>query len=90
MDWTPFIAPTVTAVIAASGMYAAMSSRLARIEQKVDDLADDVRRHNGVVERTAILERDQKAAWREIEKVRNDSNAIRDEMHRLHSSCPKQ
>ena len=86
MDITPYVAPMVTAVIAASGTYAAMSSRLARIEQKVDDLADDVRRHNGVVERTAILERDQKAAWREIEKVRSDTNSVRDEMHRLHSS----
>ena len=58
---------------------------VARIETKVDDLSEDVRRHNGVVERTAIMERDQKAVWRNIESNRNDINAVRDEMHRLHS-----
>lgn len=83
MDITPYIGPLATAFIAAGGTYAAMSARLARIEQKVDDLADDVRRHNGVVERTAVLERDQKAAWREIDKIRA---SMCDEMHRMHST----
>lgn len=85
MDWTPFIAPIVTAIIAASGTYAAMAARLARIEQKVDDLADDVRRHNGVVERTTIVEQSQKASWRAIDSLRKDTDSIRDEMHRLHA-----
>jgi len=85
VDWTPYIAPIVTVVIAVVTFYGMVSSRLARIETKVDDLTEDVRRHNGVVERTAIMERDQKAVWRNIESNRNDINAVRDEMHRLHS-----
>jgi len=72
MDWTPFVAPLVTAIIAASGTYAAVSSRLARLETKMDDLSADVRRHNGVVERTAILERDEKSLWRAVDELKGE------------------
>lgn len=76
MDWTPYVAPLVTALIAGGATYAAVSSRIAVLETKMDDLAGDVRRHNSVVERTALLERDQKTIWREIEKTRVDIRDI--------------
>ena len=96
MDFTPLIAPSVTALIAAGGTYAALTSRIARLEarveyverqqegtsslsaqiaalsQKVDDLREDVRRHNGVVERTVELEQSTKAAWHQINSLKAD------------------
>jgi outer membrane murein-binding lipoprotein Lpp len=79
VDITPFIAPVVTVIIAVVTFYGMVSSRLARIETKMDDLSEDVRRHNGVVERTSVLERDQKALWREIEKNRTDIRDVREQ-----------
>lgn len=70
MDWTPYIAPIVTVVIAAVTFYGMVNARLARIETKMDDLSEDVRRHNGVVEKTAILERDMGTAWKRHDELR--------------------
>lgn len=51
------ISPVVTALCAFLGSWLAFSTRLTRVEGKVDSLADDVRRHNGVIERTYKLEK---------------------------------
>lgn len=80
-DLTPFVTPIVTAVIAASGTYAAMASRLARLETKMDDLGDDVRKHNGVVERTAGLEHERDAIWRAINDLKADVKDIKENRH---------
>lgn len=85
MEPSAFVAPVVTVVIAVVSFYGMTSARLARIEQKVDDLADDVRRHNGVVERTGIAERDIKTAFTKYEDLRDEVKELRDEVHRLHS-----
>lgn len=50
------ISPIVTAVCAFLGSWFAFSTRLAKVETKVDRLAEDVRKHNGVIERTYNLE----------------------------------
>ncbi|MBR2125831.1 MAG: hypothetical protein IJ943_03755 [Akkermansia sp.] len=42
----------------------------------MDDLTEDVRKHNGVVERTGIVERDMKAMW-----VRHDE--LKERVHDL-------
>lgn len=62
------ISPIVTAVCAFLGSWFAFSTRLAKVETKVDRLAEDVRKHNGVIERTYNLE--SKTAVLETE-VRN-------------------
>lgn len=76
MDITPFLGVIATVGLALVTFYGAVSTRLARLETKMDDLADDVRKHNGVVERTAILERDQKAAWRQIDSMRQEIHEL--------------
>ena len=87
MDITPYIGAIVTALITAGATYAAIVSRLAKLEvridhveqnqidtsmlsaqiaalaQKVDDLREDVARHNQVVERTYKAENDMKTMW---------------------------
>lgn len=50
------ISPIVTAACAFLGSWFAFSTRLTRVETKVDRLSEDVRKHNGVIERTYKLE----------------------------------
>ena len=76
MDITPYLGAIATVGLALVTFYGAVSTRIARLETKMDDLADDVRKHNGVVERTAILERDQKATWRQIDSMRQEIHEI--------------
>ncbi len=76
MDITPYLGTIATVGIALVTFYGAVSTRLARLETKMDDLADDVRKHNGVVERTAILERDMKTVWKQ-------HDLLRDELHEM-------
>lgn len=87
MDITPYIGTIVTALITAGATYAAIVSRLSKLEvridhvernqidtntlssqiaalsQKVDDLRDDVSQHNRVVERTYKTENDMRTMW---------------------------
>ena len=76
MDITPYFGVIATVGLALVTFYGAVSTRLARLETKMDDLADDVHKHNGVVERTAILERDQKATWRQIDSMRQEIHEL--------------
>lgn len=77
MDWTPFVAPLVTALIAAGGTYAAVSAKLARLEQSITDLRRDVEKHNQVIERTFKLERDTKTAFFRIDELRDDLRELK-------------
>lgn len=43
---------------------------------KVDELRKDVEKHNNLVERVAVLERDNKTAFNRIDEVRADIKAI--------------
>lgn len=61
MDITPYIGTIVTVVIAVGSVYAAISSRLTKLETLIEDLRRDVEKHNGVIERTYGLEADMKA-----------------------------
>ena len=96
MDWTPYIAPVVTALLAAGATYAAMMSQLSelkvRVEHvekqqmdihalsnqiaglaaKVDDLREDVGKHNNIIERTFKLESDTKTAFHRIDELRDE------------------
>ena len=80
MDITPFIAPLVTAIIAAAGTYAAISSRLARLETMIADLRRDVEKHNRVIERTYILERDMKTAFNALDELKAKDEKLEDKL----------
>ena len=56
MDITPYLGTIVTVIIAVGGVYAAISSRLTRLETMIDTLTKTVEKHNNVVERTYKLE----------------------------------
>lgn len=58
MDFTPYIGTIVTVIIAVGSVYAAISSRLTRLETMIDSLTKQVEKHNSVIERTYRLEQD--------------------------------
>jgi hypothetical protein len=49
-----------------------LSQQIAGLSAKLDDLAEDVRRHNDVVERTYRVEGDLKTAFHRIDELRED------------------
>ena len=53
-----------------------MSNRL--ISFKVDDLTKKVEKHNNLVERIAVLERDNKTAFNQLAEVKEDINKVAD------------
>lgn len=67
IDASTLVAPVVTVALGMITFYGMVSARLARIETKMDDLCDDVRKHNGVVERTGILERDVQTCFKKLD-----------------------
>lgn len=71
MDITPYISAIVTAVVAAGGTYAAVTSRITRVETMITDLRRDVERHNNVIERTYKLESDMTTAYKRIDELKD-------------------
>lgn len=60
MDVTAFISPLVagliTAVITGFTVYVTLERKIAVVETKIDNLAQQVEKHNSIVERTYRLE----------------------------------
>lgn len=54
----------------------------ALIGYRIDELEKKVERHNQVVERTVVLERDVKTAFNRIDEVRNDVKELRKEIEK--------
>ena len=85
--------PTITSsilggVIVFAGSYMAMNTRLTRIETKLDEnikntsekidiLREDVEKHNNLVERMAVAERDLKTAFVRIDENRDDIKNVK-------------
>ena len=78
MDWTPFIGPAVSVLVALFTFYGMVGQRLTKLETKMDDLSEDVRKHNNVIERTYVVERDLKTMW-----TRHDE--LKERVHELES-----
>ena len=56
----------VSAVLAAFGCYVAITNRLTKVETLIETLNKNVEKHNQVVERTAVIERDLETAFMRI------------------------
>ena len=95
MDITPFIAPGVSVLIAFVVGYVAMknannekfnalSVQIATLQQAVNDLRDDVEKHNSVVERTGKLEVDMKTAYRRIDELKERDEKLESKMEKFH------
>lgn len=69
----------VTVLIAVGSVYAAISSRLTKLETLIVDLRRDVEKHNGVIERTYGLEADMKGVQTEIANLYHRYDEIKKE-----------
>lgn len=70
MDITPYIGTIVTVIIAVGSVYAAISSRLARLETMIETLTKTVDKHNQVVERTYKLETEVDNIYHRIDELK--------------------
>lgn len=73
----PVLSALFGGVSAFVGAWIAFSTRLTRVEEKVDNLASDVNKHNKVIERTYRLEERMDGALHSIDEVK-------EEVHRYH------
>lgn len=62
----------VSAILAAFACYVAITNRLTKVETLIETLNKNVEKHNQVVERTAIIERDLQTVWRRIDENREE------------------
>lgn len=74
MDITPYIGTIATVVIGFGGIYAAISSRLTRLETKVDNLTEQVEKHNHIVERTYTAESDIRNLYHRYDELKEKVN----------------
>lgn len=72
MDITPYLGTIVTVIIAVGGVYAAISSRLTRLETMIETLTKAVDKHNHVVERTLKLETEVDNIYHRIDDMKEN------------------
>ena len=81
MEITPAIATVIGSLI--SGAVALLVSAfqnnksMALVEYKIEELRKGVEKHNQLVERTAIIERDLKTAFNKIDEIRQDVKEVK-------------
>lgn len=61
----------------------ALMQRLVILETKMDNLADIVNKHNNVIEREYIVERDVKAMWNRVDENKAAIKELQDEVEQL-------
>jgi flagellin-like hook-associated protein FlgL len=72
MDITPYIGTIVTVVIAVGSVYAAIASRLTRLETKIETLTQTTEKHNNVIERTYKLETEVSNIYHRIDEMKEN------------------
>ena len=73
----------VTIIIAMCATYAAISSRLTKVETLIESLRSDVEKHNTIIERTYKLESDVKTAFKRIDELRDADRRIEDRLNEM-------
>lgn len=74
MDFTPYIGTIVTVIIAVGGVYAAISSRLTRLETMIEILAKSVEKHNNVEGRTTKCETEIINIYHRLDELKGAKN----------------
>ena len=74
----PVASGVISAVVAAFGVYVAITNRLTRLETLIEELRRDVEKHNSVVERTFRTEGDLKTAFKHIDEQRDRIRRLED------------
>lgn len=84
MDITPYVGTIATVVIAFLGFYGAMTSRLTRMETKMDELAKQVEKHNNIVEKVYTHDRDIKTAFNRIDELKERDERLEQKIEKFH------
>lgn len=88
MDITPYLGTIVTVLIAVGSVYAAIASRLTKLEtlisesqklmqSQINNLRHDVEKHNNVLERTYKLESEVDNLYHRYDEIHGDIKDIR-------------
>ena len=56
------------------GTFAGILTSTKLSNDRIDQLEKKVEKHNSVIERTAILERDMKTVWHEIDEIKQEEH----------------
>ena len=56
------------------GTFAGILTSTKLSNYRIDQLEKKVEKHNSVIERTAILERDMETVWHEIEEIKQEEH----------------
>lgn len=70
MDISPYVGTIVTVIIAVGGVYAAIASRLTRLETMIDTLTKSVEKHNSVAERMITAESDIRNLYHRYDELK--------------------
>lgn len=73
---SPIASGVISAVIAAFGVYVAITNRLTKLETLIEELRNDVEKHNNVIERTYKMESDLHTAFKHIDENRERISRI--------------
>ena len=77
LDINALVGPVLSAVCAFAGSYLAFSTRLTRVETKVDGLSAKVEKHNNIVERTYKIESEQATMWHRYDELKDEMRDIK-------------
>jgi DNA repair ATPase RecN len=80
LDLETLVAPIISVIVAVIVSWMAMSTKLAVLETKLDDLSEDVRKHNNLVERMARIEISDKAQWERLDERRDECHELQKEV----------
>lgn len=69
MDITPYLGTIVTVIIAVGGVYAAIASRLTRLETMIATLTTQTEKHNSMIERVYKLETEVDNLFHRYEEI---------------------
>ena len=83
IDPNSLVAPVLTAVLTALGVYVGMSNQLAVLKAELKNLTRQVEKHNSTVERTYKLESDTATMWRRIDELRDEVQRLEDHLDAL-------
>ena len=65
----PIASGIIGAICAAFGVYVAITNRLTKLETLMEQLKDEVEKHNAIVERTYKLEADMATSWKRHDEL---------------------
>lgn len=83
LDLNTLVAPLVTALLTALGVWMSMSNQVTAIKVEISNLTKQVEKHNSTVERTYKLESDSATMWRRIDELRQEVGRVEDKVDSL-------